>query len=309
VGKRNIFGRGLAVDAWYDENVDKALEKILTERDFGTVIVEYVFLSKALLNVGTDVLKVIDTHDVFADRNKRFANFGAGSGWFSTSVAGEAKGLSRADRIIAIQEKEAIHFRQTQQKPVVTIGDIIQLPETDPEKPAKSAPLEVLLVGSNNPSNVQAAKWLIAEVLPLVNQRVPSVQWTIVGAVTKSLKPTDTVVLKDFVASLADLYQRAQVVVNPALVGTGLKIKTVEALSYARAVVATSVGGEGLEDGWQTALRIEDGAEAFANAIVELLEDADKASSLGQNGKKYLREMNEKSIERLSSLLLAGRVK
>jgi len=300
---RNFLGKGLAIDAWYDSNIDHELGQLLAGHRFGTVIIEYVFLSKALLNVGPDVLKVIDTHDVFAYRNERFAKQGAGSRWFSTSVASETKGLGRADLVIAIQDKEAEHFRRTQSKPVVTIGDIIELPKLDPLMvPDKGSP-EVLLVGSNNPSNVQAAQWLITKVLPLVNKRVPNVQWTIVGGVINSLDPSATVVLKDFVDSLAEHYQRAHVVVNPARVGTGLKIKTVEALSFAKAVVATQVGGEGLEDGWQSALKIADSAEEFARAIVELLEDSSSAALLGQEGQDYLKKMNKQSTERLAMLL------
>jgi len=304
---RNIFNLGLTIDAWYDEGIEHELGKILARKQFGTVIVEYVFLSKILLKVDAKTLKVIDTHDVFARRNQRYEKLGVFTRWFSTSVGSETKGLSRADRVIAIQENEAQHFRRTQSKPVVTIGDIIKLPATDPSHLPTNGPLRVLFVGSNNPSNVQAAQWLIEEVLPLVNQRVPSVQWTIVGDVIRSLTPASSVELTSFVESLAELYQQSHVVVNPARVGTGLKIKTVEALSYAKAVVATQVGGEGLEDGWQTALRVEDDAERFAAAIAELLEDTTSAALLGQEGQSYLQKKNEQSSKRLAALLAEGR--
>jgi len=133
------------------------------------------------------------------------------------------------------------------------------------------------------------------------------VQWTIVGDVIRSLTPASSVELTSFVESLAELYQQSHVVVNPARVGTGLKIKTVEALSYAKAVVATQVGGEGLEDGWQTALRVEDDAERFAAAIAELLEDTTSAALLGQEGQSYLQKKNEQSSKRLAALLAEGR--
>jgi hypothetical protein len=42
------------------------------------------------------------------------------------------------------------------------------------------------------------------------------------------------------------VYRRARVVVNPAVAGTGLKVKTVEALSRLRPIVTWPNGAEGL---------------------------------------------------------------
>ena len=43
-------------------------------------------------------------------------------------------------------------------------------------------------------------------------------------------------------------YAEATVVINPAWIGTGLKIKTVEALARGKALVTTPKGIEGLPD-------------------------------------------------------------
>ena len=48
------------------------------------------------------------------------------------------------------------------------------------------------------------------------------------------------------VDDLDPVYRRARVVVNPAVAGTGLKIKTVEALSRLRPIVTWPNGAEGL---------------------------------------------------------------
>lgn len=303
---RKKITNNLSVDAWYDPSVDVRLQQILQQGAFDTVVVEYVFMSKALLCMGQETLKVIDTHDVFADRNYRFRALGQGSNWFSTSRAQERKGLHRADQIIAIQEKEALYFRQLQSKPVVTIGDIIELPVLEPASDSSSRLNQVLLVGSNNPSNVQAANWLLEEVVPLVNQRVPDVRWTIVGGVVNALKPTSEVEFFDFVESLADFFAQSSVVVNPAQVGTGLKIKTIEAMSYAKAVVSTSVGAEGLENGWQSALMVADSPEDFAQTLVELLASDTSAAALGVAGRQFVQTMNEQALERLDSMLLSA---
>jgi hypothetical protein len=48
------------------------------------------------------------------------------------------------------------------------------------------------------------------------------------------------------VKDLGDCYARARVVVNPAAAGTGLKVKTVEALAHLRPIVAWPNGVDGL---------------------------------------------------------------
>jgi glycosyltransferase involved in cell wall biosynthesis len=82
------------------------------------------------------------------------------------------------------------------------------------------------------------------------------------------------------VAAVDPFYEQADVCVVPLLSGGGTKIKLVEALSRGRAVVTTSLGLEGLEE-HRAVLRVADGAQAFAAALVELFEDPEQAAKLG----------------------------
>ena len=59
----------------------------------------------------------------------------------------------------------------------------------------------------------------------------------------------------------------------PLLLGTGIKIKLLEALSFGKAVVSTHLGIEGLEAWAHGAVSVADDADSFAIAIVQLLND------------------------------------
>jgi len=48
------------------------------------------------------------------------------------------------------------------------------------------------------------------------------------------------------VRDLADLYRQTKVTINPSLAGTGLKVKTLEALSFLQPVVTWPTGVDGL---------------------------------------------------------------
>ncbi|MEW1956360.1 glycosyltransferase family 4 protein [Kineococcus sp. NPDC059986] len=133
--------------------------------------------------------------------------------------------------------------------------------------------------------NKAALRWFLDEVWPQVLERVPSARFLAVGRGVSAVHPRPTgepggVEFHSDVASVDPFYDRADVCVVPLLSGGGTKIKLVEALSRGRAVVTTTLGLEGLEE-HRDVLRVADGAPAFADALVELLEDTEQAAKLG----------------------------
>lgn len=260
-------------------------------------------MSRALLNFDSNVLKIIDTHDIFANRNQRFKKVGQTTGWFSTTVRQEVIGLKRADHIIAIQATEAEYFRRVQPKRVVVVGDIPEISSIKVGTVRQVLPGQILLVGSNNPSNRQGAKWFISYVMPALRQQVPEVSLVVVGGLSESIEVQPGVQALGVVDSLQAQYAQASVVINPALVGTGLKIKTVEALAYGKPLVTTSVGGEGLEDGWAKAFCIADSAEEFIAELATLLTDQETALALGKRARTYAEFAQEKALLSLAKVL------
>ena len=71
--------------------------------------------------------------------------------------------------------------------------------------------------------------------------------------------------------------------IAPILQGSGIKIKILEAASFGRACVTTSVGLEGLE-ALQPALRVADTPQTFADEVTTLL----SASTAAQVGDQML---------------------
>jgi glycosyltransferase involved in cell wall biosynthesis len=70
-----------------------------------------------------------------------------------------------------------------------------------------------------------------------------------------------------------EFYRQLRVVVNPVLRGTGLKIKSVEALSHGRPLISTPIGLEGLEWNGQLPWRIASDHQSMTDACIELLKD------------------------------------
>lgn len=292
------------VDEWYDPAADAFIRDLAARIGFDAVIVEYVFFSRALRCFGGDVLKLVDTHDVFADRHRRYLAEGKKPQWFSTSRREEARGLARADVVIAIQENEARFFRETTPQRVITVGHIVPVDEASEDEARTSG---MLYVGSGNEINVHAAKYFIDGILPAIRQHIPSAILTVAGGVCDRLADTPGVRLLGQVEDLAPLYRSAAVVVNPILFGTGLKIKTVEALGFGRPLVTTPAGAEGLEEMAGKAFVIADSESAFSSAVIDLLSDHHARQALGQNARECATDWNRHCLSELAAVL-SGRL-
>ena len=117
--------------------------------------------------------------------------------------------------------------------------------------------------------------WLLDEVWPLVRASVPQARVEIVGAIAQLVPhpaPAGVSAL-GLVASVKEPYRRASVCLIPLLIGSGIKIKLLEALSYGKATVTTPVGVQGLEDVAKGVVEVASDPQSFAAAIVKLLTD------------------------------------
>jgi glycosyltransferase involved in cell wall biosynthesis len=89
------------------------------------------------------------------------------------------------------------------------------------------------------------------------------------------------VVLRGRLNDLKPEYAAAEVVVVPLLQGTGVKIKLVEACSFGKACVTTSVGLQGLPFLRDGVLEANEPA-SFAKAVIRVLDDPSLREELQQ---------------------------
>jgi polysaccharide biosynthesis protein PslH len=256
------------VDEWFDDGLLPQIEHLHEKECFEAVLIEYVYLSKLVCALPRSVRTIIDTHDIMGDRHKQYLRVGMQPSWFATKPAEEACALNRADAVIAIQQGEADYFRQNVRSEVFCVGHLLD-PNFGPLPDPGGA--RIFFVGSVNGMNVHGLEWFLECVFPRIRKEKPDVELAIAGAVGgERAWPIGTLVLGPQ-QSLRAVYADATLVINPVQFGTGLAIKTIEALSYGKPVVATPAGVRGLEADFRGALSLAKTPDAFAEQVLELL--------------------------------------
>lgn len=239
------FGTEYGLDDWYDPRVSEAIARLQERWYFDLALVNYVWMSAAFNGLDARTLKVLDTHDRFGGRKNTLEASGLMPTWYYTTAREEARGFDRADLILAVQEREAIAFRQITPKPVFTVGHIVP-PKFVPARRSRRARLRIGYIGSSNLTNRRS----VAELIRAFEKRrgmQANVQLVVAGPISEFVPPHPWIQLVGVIPDPHMLYQRVDCVVNPDVGGTGVKVKSVEALSSGRAVVSTASGMEGLE--------------------------------------------------------------
>ena len=152
------------------------------------------------------------------------------------------------------------------------------------------APAHLIYIGSMDwYPNEDAVAFFADEVLPNIQDKVPDVQFSIVGgnpsARVQRLAEREGVVVTGRVPEIKPYFAEATVFVVPLRIGSGTRLKILEALAMGKAIVSTAVGAEGLDlkDGEE--IFIADEPIAFADAVTRLLTDASLRRRTGENGR------------------------
>ena len=291
------------VDDWYDPGLTPQLAALHAQHGFDAVCVEYVFMSKALEAFPAGVVKILDTHDCFADRHLHYLRAGKQPEWFSTTPEGERTGLVRADVVLAIQDSEAALFASALrgQAGVLTVGHLLDMSQSVLLADAPRA----VFVASGNSINVDGANVFIEDVLPLVRAEIPDFELWLAGDVCVHAFDASGVRKLGRVNSVAQTYAQGALAVNPVRMGTGLNIKTMECLALGVPLVATASGSRGLENlRGQAFLAVpDDNAAAMAAAVIRLLRDIALRMTLVQGALSAARAWNIKQLETLECAL------
>ncbi len=171
------------------------------------------------------------------------------------------------------------HFPGT----IVTIPNAIATPATAPGLGTRPT---VLLLGTfAYPPNASAAHRLITGIWPLISAQAPSARLILAGPGSDTLAGRDrapaSIEFRGFVPDLNALYSESRIVCCPLTEGGGTRLKLIEAAAYARPMVSTAKGAEGLDFTPGRDILIAETDDAIAKACLTLLADPTECLRLG----------------------------
>ena len=274
------FRHGPDPDAWCPAGLVALVSRTVVQTSPDALLVQFPFLSRCLtVRSAGPVRRVLDADNWFIGRAEQYRQGALEYDWYSTDEAGVRKAVARADVVLAIQQEEAARYRA-----VVPDGvEVLCVPHAicGTLRSAKFGAKRVLFIGNENAENTAGLRAFLQESWPQVLAAHPDAQMHVAGRVSthaQGLHPS--IQTHGTVQDLGLLYDSCPIALSLATVGTGLKIKSVEALAHGCLLVATTPGLQGL-DAFDGVVARADGTAEQASAVIRALDAPAKAKELG----------------------------
>lgn len=239
------------------------------------IATQYVNSVRSLAPRAQIIFDTVDLHFVREEREAQLLGNAAMVRSAALTRAKELAVIEKSDVTIVVSEVEKALLAKL--KPSARV-DIVSLINTPIDVGAPHAERRGLLFigGFRHAPNVDAIKWYVSEVFPIVRKLLPGVVTTVVG----SNMPNEVAALSQdglrvlgYVEDTAPLLRGARVSIAPLRYGAGIKGKINEAMNHGIPVVATECAIEGMRLVSGRDVLVADDAEGFALAIVRLHND------------------------------------
>lgn len=277
-------------DSYFPCGLINFVNKLDSELHFDICIVNYYQMTKLLKYIHIPK-KAVFTHDNYTYKDIRLKCRPGECD--ATADANEmAKAMQRSPHIFAVQDDEMIFFQQL--SPLSHVYNIYSKYDYHPQLITNNH--NILFLSGSNGFNQNGIRWFIKEVFPLIRKKFKDVQLLIGGAICKAIQElgsVDGVQLLGFIENLSDFYKQGDVAINPVYQGTGLKIKTFEAISYDKVVIVHPHSMMGIFHKDEAPLFASDQPEEWVKYLVSIWNHPEKISEKKAQNKIYLTELSE----------------
>lgn len=201
-------------------------------------------------------------------------------------------------KLITMSDEDKEFINQTLQDPnkIEVVSNGVDTEWFDQKKKRLPKDPTILSVGTFNwLPNVEAVKFLVNQVWPLVKVALPKAKLWIVGnAPTKEVfdfqKKDQSITVTGGIPDIRDAFAGAHVLLAPVFSGKGTRYKILEAMASRTPIVATPTAVEGLALKNGKHVLVGSTAEKLAELTEKLLGDEELQQTLAKNGKKFVDE-------------------
>lgn len=285
---RSMLGRSsFARLVFFTEEMQRTIDQLAREQRFDLVLVEFAHMAGYAMPASAAV--VLDEHNVEYDVIRR--SWRGERGLFRKAFnfaeylklrAEERRAWSRVDGCVFTSERDrALALAAGCQTPTSLAPNGVDVESFAPDIQTRAG--GILFFGADFFPNTDALRFYADEVFPEVLRQRPSARLVVVGACVGALadRPRAGVELIGPVADVRRYIARSAVVIAPLRIGGGTRLKILEAMAMGRAVVATTIGAEGIEATPGRDLLIGDDAKTLAAETLRVLRDPELAETIG----------------------------
>jgi glycosyltransferase involved in cell wall biosynthesis len=164
-------------------------------------------------------------------------------------------------------------------------------------------------------ANFDAMKFFLEDILPLIRAQRPDASLRITGGYdgvpVHELPLGRGAELTGYLDDVRPAVAQSWGCVIPLRVGSGTRLKALEAMALGTPVISTSKGAEGLEVRHEENILIADDPGEFSQAVLRLLQDEHLRAKLSANGRRLVEERYSweacaRPLERLLNQIAAG---
>lgn len=290
----------------------KKLVALLQGEPFDVVQIEGIELARYLpaVRVTSPASKIVfDDHNAETELQRRnfLTDLGQPRRWPAAVYSWEqVRRLRRferwvcrqADAVTAVSAADKAHLQKLvgPDAPITVVPNCIDVLEFQQNiQPETAVQFDLVFSGKMDyRPNVDATLWFADEIWPKIREQRSSTTWAIVGqkphARLDRLRHLPGVTVTGWVESVRPYLAGAAVVIMPFRIGSGTRLKLIEAMAAGKAIVSTSVGAEGFPVQHGQELALADEVEAFGTAVLNLLESATQCAELGKAARQFARQ-------------------
>ncbi len=276
--------------------VQETLNVLFAKEQYDAILYESALI--AGYQAPQNVKIIIDQHNIEYELLERTYELEKGTlrKWYSKQESrllkkGELDRCRHANLVLMTSERERILLQHSLPKTAIAVvpnGVDVEMFRSDGYTQEKSH--QIIFTGTMDYyPNTEAVLFFAQCCWPLIRAQVPDATWLIVGkkpsAEVQRLAELPGVTVTGQVPDVRPYLASSAVAIAPLRIGSGTRLKILEALAMQKAVVSTSIGCEGLALVPGKHLLVEDQPEMLAHAVVTLLQDVEKRQALGEAGR------------------------
>ena len=298
------------VHYFYSRKIQKLVDKIVSNYQPGCIYAQLIRTAEYVRN--QKIPKMLDMMDALSKGMERRADI---SSFPQNKIFAEesrrlkkyeSEILNDFDNVLIISEQDASIFSQNNKERISVIPNGIGPKFLEDFSQDKT--FDLAFVGNlSYPPNIDAAEFLVTEVLPILKRENENVKLLIAGA-NPSLKVksmvSESIVVQADLKDIRTAYASARVFVAPMRIGSGLQNKLLEAMALGLPCVTTTLCNAALMATPNDEILVADSAQEIASKVEVLLENNELRKTLSQNGKelvlqKFRWETVNEQIEKL----------